>query len=423
MATIFHAARLLTDAESKIVENGAVLVDGHVITGVGTRGELLSRVPKAELVDLGDVTLLPGLIDCHVHLSFDPGSGTTTTQVVASDEDLLSLMRGNAQKLLDAGVTTARDLGAKGTLANTIRTEIADGEIVGPSLQIANAPITVSGGHAHVMGGEADGVDAVIAEVRKRAAEGADVVKVMTTGGFMTAGSHPWEARYSVEELSAIVAEAHSLGLLTTTHALGVEGIERAVDAGFDAIEHCGWVTRDGVRFDERIARRIVEEKVAVSPTMNSACMSHDYFCPWGERESVVGNIRRLHEMGAQIIAGTDAGIGFVHFERFADGLSVLSDAGLSPRDIIATATSNAASACGLGDTVGTLEVGKRADLIAVQGDPTADFEALRDVRFVMANGRRYEPRPIPEFVLDPEAKRQIQEALATGAGRPVAAN
>lgn len=421
MVIVIRADRLLSGSSATIIADGAVLVEDDLIHSVGTWDSVQGGLSTDDtVVDLGDVTLMPGLFDCHVHLSFDPSSGTTTTAVSLPDAEVLELMRSNAAKLLDGGITTARDLGAPGTLAATIKEEIRTRRISGPNLQISNAPITVRGGHAFAMGGEANGIEEVRAAVRQRAAEGADLVKVMTTGGFMTAGSHPWEARYSTEELRAIVDEAHSLGLLTTTHALGVEGIERAVDAGFDAIEHCGWVTESGTRFDQRIAEKIVSNNVAISPTMNSACMAHDYFCPWDERDAVLNNLRSLYKMGARIIAGTDAGIGLVHFQRLVDGLSVLADAGMTPREIIASATDVAAEACGLGQVTGRLAPGFRADVIAVAGDPTQSYESLGEPRFVMAAGRRHELRPIPPRDSDSDLARQIHATLSKGAGRAV---
>jgi len=422
MSTVIRAHRLLTSSSADIIADGAVVVDGARIVAVGTWDEVgQAGRGSAEVVELGDVTLMPGLFDCHVHLSFDPASGTTTTAVTIPDDEALELMRSNAGKLLDAGVTTARDLGAPGTLGSRIKAEIASGETSGPSLQVTNAPITVKGGHAFAMGGVAEGVEEVREAVRRRAAEGADLVKVMTTGGFMTAGSHPWQTRYSLEELRAIVEQAHELGLLTTTHVLGVEGIDRAVEAGFDAIEHCGWVTESGTKFNREIARKIVERGVVVSPAMNTACMADSYFCPWDEHDAVVGNLRALHDMGARIIAGTDAGIGLVHFARFADGLSVFAGAGMGPREIIASATDVAAEACGLGEVTGKLAPGLRADVIAVEGDPTEDWEALRRPMFVMAAGRRHELRPIPPRDIDPDMAQKIHDTLTQGAGRPLA--
>lgn len=202
-----------------------------------------------------------------------------------TDEELIVVMTSNASKLLDAGITTVRDLGSRGVLGAYLRDHIASGEIMGPRMQVAHAPITVPGGHCFRLGGEAQGVDEVQAMVRKRAGEGADLIKVMTTGGFMTAGTHPATARYTLEELKAIKAEAMKFGMPVTTHATGTEGIERAVDAKFDSIEHCAWlsgkssrrvicrsqliwISGDRTKFDERIAKKMLDYDIAVCPTV-----------------------------------------------------------------------------------------------------------------------------------------------------------
>lgn len=180
-------------------------------------------------------------------------------------------MRRHALRLLDAGVTTARDLGSRGPTCTELRDAIAAGSAAGPRLLCANAPLTVPGGHCHAMGGECAGEAGVRAEVGRRHAEGADLVKVMSTGGFMTAGTGPGRATFSPAEMAALADEAHARGLPVTTHATGTEGIARAVDAGFDSIEHCAWIAPDGRRavIDEEVARRMVEKGVAVCPTVS----------------------------------------------------------------------------------------------------------------------------------------------------------
>ncbi|MER6761292.1 MULTISPECIES: amidohydrolase family protein [Amycolatopsis] len=411
---IFTAARLLTDASAPLIRDAAVAVSDGVITYAGPR----NSVPSGEAADLGDVTLMPGLIDCHVHLCQDPGSGEVTLEMSADDDALSRRMIANAQRLLDAGVTTARDLGAPGTLGTRVRDFLAATTEATPRMLAANAPITVTGGHAASMGGVADGVDQVRAVVKQHSDDGVDLIKVMTTGGFMTPGSHPSEARYTVDELAALVSEAHSRGLPVTTHALGVEGIERAVLAGVDCIEHCGWVTRTGTEFDPRIAEMIVARGIAVSPTMNTACTAADYMCPWDERDAVVGNLRALFSLGATIVAGTDAGIPLVHFERYADCLDTFAEAGMTPRQAIASATSVAARVCGLADVTGRLAPGFRADVIAVDGDPTESLASLHRPRFVMADGLRHEIRGHDVGTGDSAARDRIRRNLEQGAGR-----
>ncbi|WP_326565659.1 amidohydrolase family protein [Amycolatopsis rhabdoformis] len=414
MTEVYTAARLLASSSAALTPDAAVCVEDGVITYAGPR----ESAPAGDSVDLGDVTLLPGLIDCHVHLYLDPAAGAVSLAGEAERDAQRDRMIANARRLLDAGVTTARDLGAPGTLGTEVRDLLPTLPEAAPRVLAANAPITVTGGHAESMGGVADGVSELRARVRAHAEAGVDLIKVMTTGGFMTPGSHPSEARYTTAELTALVAEAHAHGLPVTTHALGVEGIDRAVAAGVDCIEHCGWVTRTGTRFDPALAARLVAAGIAVSPTMNSACTAAEYFCPWDERSAVLGNLRRLLDLGATVVAGTDAGIPLVDFERYADGLELLAEAGMSPREVLASATDVAASVCGLSGVTGRLEPGLSADVIAVSGNPLEDLTTLRRPRVVLAAGRRHIPRAFAVSATDDAERARLRRTMTEGAGR-----
>ncbi|KAJ0367724.1 hypothetical protein COL154_002943 [Colletotrichum chrysophilum] len=269
MPSIIRSSRLLRQSFAELIDDGAVVINGNQIEDVGSWDSIKAKWQDLPVTNLGDATLMPGIFDCHVHLQMDPSGINTSTDVDLPDEELLPLMQRNAAKLLDAGVTTARDLGARGMTAIAIREMIKDGTTPGPRLQCANAPLTVAGGHAHSMGGVCEGIAGVRAEVRKRVAEGADVIKVMATGGFMTAGSHPSKARFSQAEMDAIADEAKKAGLPVTTHATGTEGIERAANARFNSIEHCAWISSDGKAvFAMAVARKLVEYDVAVCPTV-----------------------------------------------------------------------------------------------------------------------------------------------------------
>ncbi|KAF9878394.1 amidohydrolase [Colletotrichum karsti] len=422
MALVLRAHRLLLDSAAEVIQNGAVIVSGDRIQDAGSWTDLRNRLlSDATVQDLGDVTLMPGLFDCHVHLSMDPSSLNATTDSNLSEPEMLDLMTLNASKLLDAGVTTARDLGSPGVVGAIIRDLIAAGEIEGPRLQVAHAPITVPGGHACAMGGEAEGVDGVRAEVIKRAAEGANLVKVMSTGGFMTAGTHPGKARYSLEQLKAIVEEAHKHGMPVTTHATGTEGIERAVDARLDSIEHCAWISGDNTHFEQNIAKKMVEYDIAVCPTMNTACVEHNYFCPWDSRKAIVSNLTQLRSAGVKMIVGTDAGIPLCRFERYFDGLTVLADAGYTVREIIASATSIPASICGLANETGRIASGFSADLAAFEGDVLGKGGVLAfgKPKFVMARGQVHKLQEITEVGDVAKQAQDTVRALRKGAGLP----
>jgi imidazolonepropionase-like amidohydrolase len=330
-------------------------------------------------------------------------------------------MEKNLLRLLDAGITTARDLGSRGLFGVQVRDRINSGSVMGPRLQVAHAPLTVPGGHAHAMGGVAQGIEGVRAEVRKRAAEGADLIKIMSTGGFMTAGSHPSQARYTTAELAAVVDEAKKFGMPVTTHATGTEGIERAVDARLSCIEHCSWMNGQSTHFEEHIALKMVKHGIAVCPTMNTACVDHNYFCPWDNRAAVVGNLTSLRQAGVRMIVGTDAGIPLCHFERYVDGLTVLRDAGYSTREILASATETAAEVCGLAGETGAIRRGLAADLLAVGGNPLERIEDCARVVFVMARGREHVPTPIAAVSESAALEAVgIAERLRKGAGLPV---
>jgi imidazolonepropionase-like amidohydrolase len=417
--TVLRADRMLPDADAELIADGALVVRDGTIVAIGRFADL-SREDGTRVVELGDVTLLPGLVDCHVHLGMSASAEATGSEMPGSDAELACRMVNSARRLLDAGVTTARDLGCRGEVASSVRDAIRDGLVPGPRLLVANAPITVTGGHAWRMGGEADGALEVAREVRIRAKQRSDVVKIMSTGGFMTAGSRPWEARYTVEELRACVEEAHRLGMPVTTHALGVEGIRRVVEAGVDMIEHCGWVTEDGSRFDPEIAATIATKGIAVCPTMNTACLPDPYFCPWDEREALLANLRGMLAAGVELVAGTDAGIGLVPFESYADGLDVLADAGMSNRAVIAAATDRAAAALGLGSVTGRLAVGLAADVVAVEGDPAEDLAALHRPVHVFTAGEQYAcGRPSEADRVEQRAAAQrIHDHLTVGSGR-----
>ena len=372
------------------VTDGVVVIGDRTVYWAGAAPDLPAEYRTLPRTEYPGSTVMPGLIDSHVHLGFDGGPHPAARMRAETDEQQLVLMLRNARDLLGVGVTTARDLGARAYLDVVVRDAIAAGLARGPRMVVAGPPVTVTGGHCWFMGGEADSEDDLRRAVRTHHKQGADLIKVMATGGFMTRGSAPWYAQFTVEQLAVIVAEASRVDKPVAAHAHGCDGIRRAVEAGVTTIEHCSWVTETNDRhFDERLAARMAERGIVVCPTIN---VNAPYVAEL-TGITVGENVRKMHDMGVRIIAGTDAGIDNTPHHQYAGGLeAMVTLLGFRPSDVIAMATTQAASALGVGAITGRLTPGYDADLIVVDGDPLSDIAALGRLRRVIARGRDYVP-------------------------------
>lgn len=381
---LFKARQIITGRPGEVLRDAAVLVDGQTFRWVGALAALpAGSAAEAEVTDYGQGTLLPGLIDSHVHLAFDGGAAPVQSMRNSTDNELLVLMLHSARQLLAAGVTTARDLGARAFLDVEVRKAIDAGLSEGPRMLVANRPVTVTGGHCWFMGCECDSLEAIRAAVRLHHRQGADLIKVMATGGNMTPGSAPWNAQFGLEELQTIVHEAHRLAKKVAAHAHGTPGISLAVAAGVDTIEHCSWQAEDGERkYDQAVAERIAAAGIFVCPTTNWKAQGNPR---WEQRAATLAHMR---EAGIRLIAGTDAGIGTTPHREYVGGLEALAATGMSALEVLEAATSRAATALGVGGVTGTIASGKEADLLALDGDPLQDLGTLRTLRLVMTRGR-----------------------------------
>jgi imidazolonepropionase-like amidohydrolase len=387
MSEVLTAPLVLTGDGT--VTDGAVVIGDATVHWVGPLEALPAEFAALPRTGYPGATILPGLIDSHVHLGFDGGPGPADRMRAESDEQQLILMLRNARDLLGIGVTTARDLGARGYLAVTARDAIAAGLARGPRMVVAASPITVTGGHCWFMGGEADSEDELRRLVRAHHKHGADLIKVMSTGGFMTPGSAPWYAQFTTRQLAVIVEEARRIDMPVAAHAHGIEGIRRAVEADVTTIEHCSFVTETNERrFDEALAAMIAERGIFVCPTANAGAP----YVAQLTGISVGQHIKPLHEAGVRIIAGTDAGINNNPHHQFVGGLEYLGTLGFTPEQVIAMATTEAAAALGVGAVTGRLAPGYDADVIVVDGDPLTDIGALGKLRRVLARGQDYVP-------------------------------
>lgn len=390
MEFLLSAGRVLTGPNGATTTDGAVLVRGDRIVAVGPRSEVeAGATGDAVRVTSPEGTLLPGLIDAHVHLCFDASPDPVTSLRESDDTDLLLAMADRAARLLATGVTTVRDLGDRDGLALRLREAVASGSVRGPRILAAGAPLTPPGGHCWFLGGEVSGDEAIRDMIQRNAKDGADVIKVMATGGGLTQGGPAiWESQFTADELRLIVTEARAHGLPVAAHAHGADGIEAAVAAGVDTIEHCTWMGRGG--FDVRenvvadIASRGIHVCTAASPNWRAFA---ERFGP--ERaEELFSRVRWMHDQGVRLISGTDAGVPGAVFDDLVSSLSFFHHLGLTPAQVLDMATTEAAAALNLTDDTGRLTPGHRADLLLVDGDPLTDFQALRNVRFVLANGR-----------------------------------
>ena len=400
---LLRADSVLTGRPGESFADGEVLVDGSRIVHAGLRGSA-PGVPGTEVVDLRGCTLMPGMIDSHVHIGFDRTVDAGTRRSRESDAHLLLRMAENCRKLLSAGVTTARDLGGRDFLEVELRDAIEAGLAVGPNLVVATRPITSAGGHCWYMGGEAGTAEDVGRVARENLRAGADCLKVMATGGNMTpSGAPPWEAQFSAAQIEAAVREAAVRGKTVAAHAHGAEGIANATAAGVTTIEHCSFAGPGGPdvpgKIDMAVVERIADRGIYVCPTVSGLL--------WKMRESMSGawfdsrlsRLAVLREAGVRLVAGTDSGFAMRGMENrmddYVSGLEAFAAAGWDAASVIEAATVLAAQACGAGDVTGSLEAGKRADLLAVRGNPLSSLGDLRRVQLVMVSGRTVTQRDV----------------------------
>jgi len=387
---VLTARRLIDGTGAPPLDWPAVLVDERGrLAYVGPRQRLPPLPPAAAWLDLGDRTLLPGIIDAHVHLALDGGPDPVQTIQATDDATLLQAMAERAERMLRSGITSARDCGARGHLALVLKQEIAAGRVRGPRLVVAGSPLTVPGGHCHFLGGvTAPGIDSVRAAARRQLAAGNGWVKMMVSGGRITPGSDATRPQFSRAEVQAAVTEAHAAGRRLAAHAHATVSIADAVAAGVDSIEHCTWVAPDDrIAYDPAVADQMAARGIYACVTLHHRFAEVAARRGPGWLEQRLATIARMHAAGVPLAFGTDCGIPRVPHDQWAGGLVWLGRAGLSPLAALHAATGAAAACIGLPE-VGTLTVGKLADLIAVDGDPTQDLSCLARVAWVMQGGR-----------------------------------
>jgi imidazolonepropionase-like amidohydrolase len=392
------AAHLIDAKAGRVLDQQVVLIVGERIEKVGSAKEI--QVPAgATVIDLGSATLLPGLIDAHVHLTGDPQHSGYKSLGISVPRQTLTGAK-NARLTLEVGFTTVRNVGAAGYSDVALRDAINAGEIPGPRMIVSGPALGSTGGHcdenllapefAHRDEGVADGVAAITAKTREVIKYGADVIKFCASGGVFSKGDLPGTEQYSPAEMSALVEEAHRQGRKVAAHAHGAQAIIDAAKAGVDSIEHGSLIDEEGIRTMKEHGTYLVAD-IYNDDFILGLGKQYGFTDEMLEKERMVGQqqregFRKAAQAGVKIAFGTDAGV-YPHGGN-AKQFAYMVKYGLTPMQAIQSATVNAADLLGWSDQVGSLEPGRFADLLAVEGDPLKDVTTLEHVKFVMKGGQ-----------------------------------
>lgn len=410
-ATVIRAAGLVDGTGRPPILDAAVRVDDGKVTAVGPSGQLRAHAGElVEELDFGGHFICPGLIDEHTHLGL-AGDGRTYEQMAEDPDEIMALAGvDNLGKHLRSGVTTLRDNGARNMVGFALREGANRGYFPAPRMLVCGRPIVATKGHFWWCNEEADGELEIRRAVRRLVHEGADHIKVMASGGG-TRGTIPGLASYSTAELRAAADEAHALGRLTVVHCRAKESMVRAIEAGLDLMEHAEFLDPDGVmRYDAELAERMRESGIYVSPTLQAAgyptvvalrekrereglTRAEEARLSAAETrvETRVGHFGQMLDAGLlpRMVAGSDSGCGNLAFGHLDYDLKLMHRGGMTAMQVLESATRVTAEAIGAADQIGTLEPGKVADLIVVDGDPSRDLTALSRVKAVFQAGRR----------------------------------
>ena len=399
--TYIRAGAIIDVEAGEILDNRIIAMEDGAIVAVSLSTS--EQIPSdAELIDLSNYTVLPGLIDAHTHLLSDSDDHGLNSLVVSVPEATINGVK-NAATTLQAGFTTVRNVGAPGYADVALRDAISAGEVAGPRMLVSGPPIGITGGHCSdnnllpfedgvTEAGVADGPWAIRQMVRQNVKFGVDLIKTCSTGGVLSAGTRLDAVQYTLEELEALVDEAHAHGRKVAVHAHGTEGIRNAILAGADSIEHASFLTDEVIELAKERGTPLVMD-IYVTEHILSEGERNGVLQESLEKEREVGQIQResftrAHGAGVEMVYGTDSAV-YPHGDN-ARQFSRMVQFGMTPAEAIRAATVRAADLLGVGDQVGRIAEGLQADLVAVSGNPFEDISVLEHVEFVMKGGVVY---------------------------------
>ena len=396
--TLVRAGHLLDVKTGKLLDDRTIVVAGETILSIAPTASVPMQ-PGDTVVDLRDLTVLPGLIDVHTHLTYDTNFDPYHELTVTDAKEAITGVV-NARTTLLAGFTSVRNVGAGGYTDVDLRDAINAGQVPGPHMLVSGPALGITGGHCDndllpfkyhaVGGGVADGVAAVQQKVRQNIKYGADLIKICATGGVLSKGDDPQASQYTLEEMRAIVADAHRLGRKVAAHAHGAQGILWATEAGVDSIEHGSYIGDDAIAEMKKNGTYLVPTLYLEDWVVEKGNLPPLYHQKMIDVSAVAkGNIKHAMQAGVKIAMGTDAAV-YPHGLNAHELDVYVNQLGMAPLAALQTATVNAADLMGWSAKTGSLEAGKWADMIAVEKNPLDDVRVLQDVKFVMKAGVIY---------------------------------
>jgi imidazolonepropionase-like amidohydrolase len=403
--TYIQCGKLIDGLSGKAQSEMTIVVEGKLIADI--QKGYTSGGQGDKVIDLKNKTVMPGLIDCHVHLESQGSKNSLIEGFTLTDADVAYHAQVYAKRTLMAGFTTVRDLGGSGVNIS-LRKAVARGLVDGPRIITAGRAISASGGHMdgsvgfrddafnHKMGpddGVADGRDQLIQAVRLQIKRGSDVIKIASTGGVLDLSENSSGAEFTIDEIKAVVETAKDYGLRVACHAHGAEGIKRAILGGVTSIEHGTFMNEEDMELAKKYGTYLVPTVIAGKSVADSAKIP-GYFPPVIARKAmevgtqIQATFGKAYKSGVKIAFGTDAGV-YAHGKNYIE-FQYMVEAGMPPMEAIKAATINAADLLGMSDKIGSVSKGKSADIVAIDGDPLTDIKTMKNMAFVMKEGKIY---------------------------------